>query len=244
MGKFIYEGGPKIDIEDRALTHLQLVMTAKLRRGEPFAFTWKEDLSIGGGRTTVWVHTGSSLVFKYMGRPTACNQPRLGRRTRIDHQLARRSPPRPRTCYRNYDRSVAAHRPHLIIALRRRSERRHPALVFPVGLTPVFPGQARSVLRMGTLEYNSSHPPVEVDDNTLAHLKIVIGTKLRRNESFMMTWLPTEKNSTRVTIWMHPSIPLVIAFDDPNLPPIEPKRVERMMEHLNARGELFLDQLA
>ena len=67
MGRFIYEGDVKTEIEDRALTHVQLVMTAKLRRGEPFGFSWKEDVSIGGGRTTVWVHGGSALVFKYSG---------------------------------------------------------------------------------------------------------------------------------------------------------------------------------
>ncbi|KAB1867357.1 ATP-dependent DNA ligase [Microbacterium algeriense] len=67
MGKFIYDGGPKTEIEDRTLTHLQLVMTAKLRRGEPFAFTWREDASIGSGRTTVWIHPGSNLVFSYHG---------------------------------------------------------------------------------------------------------------------------------------------------------------------------------
>lgn len=67
MGKFIYEGGVKTEIEDRALTHLQLVITAKLRRGEPFPFSWREDASVGGGRTTVWIHPGSSLVFKYFG---------------------------------------------------------------------------------------------------------------------------------------------------------------------------------
>lgn len=67
MGKFIYEGGPKVEIEDRALTHIQLVMTAKLRRGEPFPFSWREDSSVGGGRTTIWIHSGSSIVFKYFG---------------------------------------------------------------------------------------------------------------------------------------------------------------------------------
>ncbi len=89
---------------------------------------------------------------------------------------------------------------------------------------------------MGTLEYNSSRPPIEVDDATLAHLKIVIGTKLRRHESFMMTWLPT--------IWMHPAIALILAFDGSRMPEIDTKRIERMMENLNARGELVLDQLA
>ncbi len=96
---------------------------------------------------------------------------------------------------------------------------------------------------MGTIEYNSSRPPIEVDDETLAYLKIVIGTKLRRHESFMMTWLPDKNSSGRLTIWMHPSIPLVFAFDESTMPGIEPKRLERMMEHLNARGELVLDQI-
>lgn len=67
MGKFIYEGSVKSEIEDRALTHLQLVITAKLRRAEPFPFSWREDTSVGGGRTTVWLHPASSLVFKYFG---------------------------------------------------------------------------------------------------------------------------------------------------------------------------------
>ena len=75
MGKFIYESGQKVDVEDRALAHLQLVMTAKLRRGEPFSFTWKDDASLGGGRTAVWVHAGSAMVFKYYGsRQPAINR--------------------------------------------------------------------------------------------------------------------------------------------------------------------------
>jgi hypothetical protein len=67
MGKFVYEGGPKTEIEDRALLHLQMVMTSKLRRGEPFSFSWRDDASLGGGRTTVWIHPDSDLVFKYFG---------------------------------------------------------------------------------------------------------------------------------------------------------------------------------
>lgn len=76
MGYFIYDGKTKVQIEDRALTHLQLVITAKLRRAEPFIFSWKDDASVGGGRTTVWVHSGSSLVYKYHGS----RQPSINRR--------------------------------------------------------------------------------------------------------------------------------------------------------------------
>ena len=75
MGRFIYEGKQRMDLEDRALTHLQLVVTAKLRRAEPFAFSWREDPSIGGGRTTVWVHPQANLVFQFFGsRSPAINR--------------------------------------------------------------------------------------------------------------------------------------------------------------------------
>ncbi|MEE6389533.1 ATP-dependent DNA ligase [Microbacterium paraoxydans] len=67
MGRFIYEGGPRCELEDRALLHIQLVTTAKLRRGEPFAFSWREDASVGGGKNTVWIHAYSSIDFQYFG---------------------------------------------------------------------------------------------------------------------------------------------------------------------------------
>ena len=67
MGKFIYDSNIKVDLEDRLLAHLQLVIGAKLRRGEAFHFTWKDDTSTGNGRTIVWVHPGVSLVYKFYG---------------------------------------------------------------------------------------------------------------------------------------------------------------------------------
>lgn len=67
VGRLTYEGSQKVEIEDRALTHLQIVITSKLRRGEPFALSWKDDISTGGGRSTVWVNPQSALVFKYHG---------------------------------------------------------------------------------------------------------------------------------------------------------------------------------
>ncbi|WP_431791011.1 hypothetical protein [Microbacterium paraoxydans] len=52
---------------------------------------------------------------------------------------------------------------------------------------------------MGSLEYNSSRPPIDVEDTLLAHLKIVISTKLRRQESFMMTWPSGKKSPGRLS---------------------------------------------
>jgi len=75
MGRLSYDGRVAVDIDDRALAHLQIVVADKLRRGEPFAFSWRDDPSTGDGRTTIWISQSSSLVFKYHGSRT----PRINR---------------------------------------------------------------------------------------------------------------------------------------------------------------------
>jgi len=67
MGRFIFEQTVKVEFEDRLLSHLEHVITSKLRRSESFTFSWKEDVSVGGGRTTIWVHPQSVLMFKFHG---------------------------------------------------------------------------------------------------------------------------------------------------------------------------------
>ena len=67
MGKLTYEGTVKVDLDDRTLAHLMLVIGNKLRRGEPFHFSWRDDASIGDGRTTIWIHPRCSLVYKFYG---------------------------------------------------------------------------------------------------------------------------------------------------------------------------------
>jgi len=74
MGRFVYNGTVKVDFEDRLLAHLQVAIVNKLRRGESFQFTWRDDASVGGGRTSIWVSPQSSLVYKFHGsRPPALN---------------------------------------------------------------------------------------------------------------------------------------------------------------------------
>lgn len=67
MGKFTYENTVKVDFDDRVLAHLQIVIMTKLKHREGFHFSWKDDASIGNGRTTVWIHPNPSLVFKFYG---------------------------------------------------------------------------------------------------------------------------------------------------------------------------------
>jgi hypothetical protein len=67
MGKFTYENTIRVDFEDRLLLHLQTVIATKLRRGEPFFFSWRDDPSVGDGRTSVWLHANSAITFKFYG---------------------------------------------------------------------------------------------------------------------------------------------------------------------------------
>lgn len=67
MGTLTYDSSLAADFDDRILAHLQFVFGAKLRRNEPFYFTWKDDPSIGDGRSSIWVHPSVALTFKFVG---------------------------------------------------------------------------------------------------------------------------------------------------------------------------------
>jgi hypothetical protein len=68
MGYLTYgASGTRIPFNDRALAHLQIVMTTKLGRGESFAFSWVEPTDTELERRTVWLHPGVSLRFRFAG---------------------------------------------------------------------------------------------------------------------------------------------------------------------------------
>jgi len=68
MGRFTYGDRIAVDFDDRLLAHLQAVISAKLRRGESCMFTWVDSDAVGDGRTSVWLHPGASISFKYFGK--------------------------------------------------------------------------------------------------------------------------------------------------------------------------------
>ncbi|MEU4013914.1 hypothetical protein AB0E56_01495 [Microbacterium sp. NPDC028030] len=59
---------------------------------------------------------------------------------------------------------------------------------------------------MGKLSYAGEAQRFELDDEVLAHLRLVTVTKLRRGESFPLT-VPTN-GETSETLWIHASIPI------------------------------------
>ncbi len=94
---------------------------------------------------------------------------------------------------------------------------------------------------MGTIYYGGSETPIHIEDRALAHLKVVIATKLRRDESFTLTWRhPEDQPRGRSTIWLHPSIPLRFVFDDPEPPEISRAWIEDLANSASSSGGISL----
>lgn len=94
---------------------------------------------------------------------------------------------------------------------------------------------------MGTMFYGDEATPIHIEDRALAHLRLVIATKLRRGESFTLSWRhPENEPRGRSTIWLHPSIPLRYVFDDPD--PVELSRqwIENLNSSANSSGGIVL----
>ncbi|WP_203137238.1 DUF7882 family protein [Microbacterium sp. JZ31] len=89
---------------------------------------------------------------------------------------------------------------------------------------------------MGQLYYDHMGPAVDVDDRTLAHLKAVITTKLRRSESFTLSWQAPDRHG-RTTVWIHPSIPVKFLFDGQEPTQLNRDWIQRLADSaLEGRG--------
>jgi len=94
---------------------------------------------------------------------------------------------------------------------------------------------------VGTIYYGGSETPIHIDDRALAHLKVVIATKLRRSESFTVSWRhPNDQPRGRSTIWLHPSIPLRFVFDDPEPAELSRAWIEELATSANSSGGIML----
>jgi hypothetical protein len=67
---------------------------------------------------------------------------------------------------------------------------------------------------VGKLILGSSFTEAIIDDRELAHLKVVILSKLRRGESFPFSWKhgPDTGGGGRSTIWLNPSSTIEFRF--------------------------------
>ena len=66
MGALNYDGSIT-NFDDRLLSHLQIVIVQKLRLNQSFVMSWLNSLSVGDGRTSIWIDRTIPLRFTFDG---------------------------------------------------------------------------------------------------------------------------------------------------------------------------------
>ncbi|GAA2175131.1 hypothetical protein GCM10009846_23790 [Agrococcus versicolor] len=90
---------------------------------------------------------------------------------------------------------------------------------------------------MGHLIYGDTEHAI--DDRTLAHVRAVVGSKLRRGESFMLSW-PGHGAHGSVALWLSPTTPLQLRFAGSREPGLSNAWLEAMLEMAGSTGGLVL----
>ena len=88
---------------------------------------------------------------------------------------------------------------------------------------------------MGRLVYGQEGIEIPVDDRPLAHLQVVIGSKLRRKESFFFSWTNSAATgSGRGTAWIEPAIPLLFLYSGNKTPQLNRDWLEMLLASANS----------
>ncbi|MDN3310437.1 hypothetical protein QWJ90_05810 [Microbacterium oryzae] len=95
---------------------------------------------------------------------------------------------------------------------------------------------------MGKMFYGMSDQPIEIEDRLLAHVQSVVLTKLRRGESFSLSWQHSQGG--RETIWVHSAIPFRIILDEVEQVPLNREILVRLVEAANSNHGLDLSPSA
>jgi len=94
---------------------------------------------------------------------------------------------------------------------------------------------------VGKLLYGSSKLEIEFDDRVLAHLQIVIATKLRRHEGFFFSWRDDPAlGDGRSSIWIESSIPLLFRFAGSERQQLNREWIDELTDSSNQSQGLML----
>lgn len=95
---------------------------------------------------------------------------------------------------------------------------------------------------MGSLFYGSTSEPIHIPDIPLAHLYAVTIVRLRRGESFTVTWRQDDAAmGRRSTIWMHPAIPLRFVFDVDEEIALDRESLRRLAQAAHSTAGIVID---
>ena len=94
---------------------------------------------------------------------------------------------------------------------------------------------------MARLFYGSDTSPIALPDRLMGYIKVIASTKLRRGESFTLTWTGTDDEGGRSTIWLQPAIPLRFVFGSTEPEQLAGDYLRALADQANAASGLVID---
>lgn len=95
---------------------------------------------------------------------------------------------------------------------------------------------------MGRLWYGREEYFV-VEDDLIAHLRVVTMNKLRRGEAFMLTVPTADGTGGRRSLWMSPAVPMSFTYSRRGPVPIRRELIEALMDAANSPDGLDVQDL-
>jgi hypothetical protein len=82
---------------------------------------------------------------------------------------------------------------------------------------------------MGKLVYGAIQREITIEDRLLAHLEVVILSRLRRNNAFALRWVErAEVGDGRRTVWVHQDSDLYFEYDDAEQAELDRELLDRL----------------
>lgn len=85
-----------------------------------------------------------------------------------------------------------------------------------------------------------------IENRLLAHVKVAVAAKLRRQERFMMSWeIEPSVGVGRVSVWVSPAVPLGFKFSGSRVPELNGVWLEALIDTANStRGMVLMSEAA
>lgn len=83
---------------------------------------------------------------------------------------------------------------------------------------------------MGRFIYGPGTLTIELEDEVLVHLQTLLSVKLRRGESFFLSWRDSKSSGGgRSSVWVEPAIQMSFRYGCNELPQVHKEWLEEMM---------------
>lgn len=95
---------------------------------------------------------------------------------------------------------------------------------------------------MGKLTYGAIQREIVIDDKLLAHIEVVVLSRLRRNNAFALRWTENVEggDDVRRTIWVHPNSDLYFEYETPEHGELDREVLDKLAKSADSNAGINL----